>query len=89
MEEVGLEPSLSGKFFEIVGRIFKALTRKKMLGGGSFKSVDDHACIRCSYKADEGSLFPLERNIVFLHKPVLIIRHETISAGVWGSHISF
>lgn len=35
-------------------------------------------CLRMSHKADEGSLFPLDKSFIFLHKPVLFIRHKNV-----------
>ena len=36
------------------------------------------SCIKCFNKASEGALYPLEKCILFLHKPVICINHEDI-----------
>ena len=34
--------------------------------------------IKCSYKANDGVLYFLEKSILFVHKPVIDIEHESI-----------
>ena len=43
-------------------------------------SAGDGACVRCSYKNDEGFLFPLERTFFYIHKPPLCITHDDIDS---------
>ena len=35
--------------------------------------------IKCSVKANEGHLYPLERSFLFLPKPVLLLHHHEIT----------
>ena len=65
-----LRPSMKGPSHDVVTRVFKALTKKKVLvPGRSFLSAQSGASIQCSYKANEGHLFFLEKSFFFLKKP--------------------
>ena len=51
-------------------------------------------CISCSYKANHGMLFPLEKGFIFVHKPALHVRFDEVvavnfSRGGTGTHRSF
>ncbi|KAJ7132944.1 SSrecog-domain-containing protein [Mycena filopes] len=59
--------------FEVVSSVFRALTKKKIIGSGSFQSRDGHPGIKANLKAVQGDLFMLEKYILFHSKqPVLI-----------------
>ncbi len=48
-----------------------------------FTSVDSfrkHAAVKCSLKANEGWLYPVDRGFLFIHKPPTFIRYADISA---------
>ena len=45
---------------------------------GDFLSSRGAKAIKCSVKAAEGYLYPLKSSIVFIHKPVLYIRHSEL-----------
>ena len=45
---------------------------------GEFKSARGAKAIKCSVKAAEGHFYPLKSSVVFIHKPVLYIRHSEI-----------
>jgi len=60
--------------------VFKVLTGKKITIPKTFKSKDGGRAIKCSLKANEGYLFPLERSFFFVHKPPTHIRFEDISS---------
>ncbi|ESP04179.1 hypothetical protein LOTGIDRAFT_207546 [Lottia gigantea] len=71
-EMVGLE-------YEVVSKIFKAVTNRKITVPGSFQGQQGTRCVSCSYKAATGLLYPLERGFIFVHKPPLHIRFDEIS----------
>ncbi|RDW34883.1 FACT complex subunit POB3 [Yarrowia lipolytica] len=68
----GLKQSYDESAHQVVGSIFRGLTGRKLTVPGSFKTVHGHAGVSCSLKASEGHLYPLERNFLFLSKPVFI-----------------
>jgi structure-specific recognition protein 1 len=44
----------------------------------NFKSERDTQAVKCSLKANDGLLFPLEKSFIFVHKPTLIIHFADI-----------
>ena len=56
----------------------KAVAGRKITVPGNFKSNSSLACMACSYKAQSGVLFPLERGFMYLHKPPMHIRFDEI-----------
>uniref|UniRef100_A0A7S3JR02 FACT complex subunit SSRP1 n=1 Tax=Aureoumbra lagunensis TaxID=44058 RepID=A0A7S3JR02_9STRA len=79
-ENTGLKPSLTGPYYQLVARVFKVLSSKKVYTTGKFKSSDDRHAVSCSVKARTGQLYPLERSFVFIHQPTLVLRFEDIAA---------
>lgn len=45
---------------------------------GEFKSHKGNKAIKCSVRAAEGFLYPLKSSIVFIHKPVMYLRHSEV-----------
>eukprot|EP00276_Gloeochaete_wittrockiana_P018562 CAMPEP_0184335630 /NCGR_PEP_ID=MMETSP1089-20130417/4169_1 /TAXON_ID=38269 ORGANISM="Gloeochaete wittrockiana, Strain SAG46.84" /NCGR_SAMPLE_ID=MMETSP1089 /ASSEMBLY_ACC=CAM_ASM_000445 /LENGTH=555 /DNA_ID=CAMNT_0026660399 /DNA_START=45 /DNA_END=1713 /DNA_ORIENTATION=- len=68
-----------GYVYDCVSKILKGLTGKKVFSCGSFKSHSQAPCVKCSLKANDGLLYPLEKSFFFLHKPPTYIRHEEVS----------
>lgn len=59
--------------FEVVSSVFRALSKKKIVGAGSFQSRNGHPGLKANLKAVQGDLFMLEKYIFFVSKqPVLI-----------------
>lgn len=73
-----LQRSMSGATFEVVSRLMKAVTSRKITVPGSYKSDQGNNCISCNYRAQTGVLFPLERGFMYLHKPPIYIRFDEI-----------
>jgi len=69
---------MSGPEYEIISRVMKCLVNKKITVPGSFVGHSGTNSIACSYKAATGSLYPLERGFMFVHKPPLHIRFDEI-----------
>ncbi|EPQ51062.1 SSrecog-domain-containing protein [Gloeophyllum trabeum ATCC 11539] len=68
-----LKKSYEDPTFEVVSSVFRALSKKKIVGAGSFSSRDGHPGIKANLKAVQGDLFILEKYIFFVSKsPVLI-----------------
>jgi len=58
--------------FEVVSGIFRALSKKKIVGAGSFQSNNGHPSVKANLKAVQGDLFMLEKYVFFVSKqPVL------------------
>lgn len=75
-----LSPKLEGPLPQIVARVFKTLTQKKVFIPGSFRSAKEMKCVKCALKASNGYLYPLNQSFFFVHKPATFIRYEDISS---------
>jgi structure-specific recognition protein 1 len=75
-----LKKKMDGPLYEVVAKVFRALTDRKLIGAGKFNSYAGDKGIKCSLKANEGFLFFLEKSIFFLHKPAIYMRHEEIKS---------
>lgn len=40
----------------------------------------DGCAVRCSYRADEGFLYPLDKGFFYIHKPAMVINHDQIDS---------
>lgn len=52
--------------------------KKIFVPGDHFKSSKGAKAVSCSVKAADGYLYPLKSSLVFIHKPVMYIRHTEI-----------
>jgi structure-specific recognition protein 1 len=74
-----LESTYSGPQAEVFARLCRGLSGCKMTREGSFRaSAGTGPAIKCSYKAEEGFLFVLEKGIFFLPKPPVLLQHDNI-----------
>ena len=71
--------------FELVSVLFRGLAGQRIVVPGAFKSViSGHPAIKCTIKANEGALYPLEKNFMFIPKPTLLIPHSDIAQCVFS-----
>jgi structure-specific recognition protein 1 len=84
-EEYGgkLKATMDGQLPDLVAKTFKALTGKPVYITGKFRSYAEHNAVKCSLKANEGHLYPLNKSFIFIHKPTTIIAFSEIK------HIEF
>eukprot|EP00475_Leptophrys_vorax_P020323 TRINITY_DN27793_c0_g1_i1.p1 TRINITY_DN27793_c0_g1~~TRINITY_DN27793_c0_g1_i1.p1 ORF type:complete len:617 (-),score=208.68 TRINITY_DN27793_c0_g1_i1:858-2663(-) len=75
-----LTSTMTGTYSDVLGKVFAALTNRKINAPGAFKNSIGERCVRCSHRAFDGMIFPLERSLFFIHKPPVYIRHEDISS---------
>lgn len=73
-----LERELNGPTYEILSKILKALTNKKVIVPGNFLGHSGTPAISCSHKAASGFLYPLERGFIFVYKPPIYIRYDEV-----------
>jgi structure-specific recognition protein 1 len=74
-----LKPEVEGKLYDVLSTLFNNLVGiKKIIVPGDFQSHRGAKAINCSVKAAEGYHFPLKSSIVFIHKPVMYIRHSEL-----------
>lgn len=74
-----LKETMKGKAFEVVSRIFTALTKRKITFPNTFQSHGGASAVKCSLKANEGFMYPLERSFFFVHKPPTHIRFDEVA----------
>lgn len=73
-----LKKNMSGPFVEAFSNVVKAITNKKV-NLPDYKNFTNSA-ISCSYKNNNGLLYPLERGFMYVHKPAIHVRFEEISS---------
>lgn len=74
-----MQVQMKGPSFDIVTRVFKALTdRKVLVPGVAFQSKGGGSCIRCNWKANDGYLYCMEKSFFFVKKPLMHIRHADV-----------
>ncbi|RKP23665.1 structure-specific recognition protein-domain-containing protein [Syncephalis pseudoplumigaleata] len=80
-----LESSYHNFTYVIVSTILRALTDKKItVPGNSYNSHHNQKGIKCSLKANEGFIYPLENYLLFLPKPVTLVPLREISSVVFS-----
>jgi structure-specific recognition protein 1 len=63
----------------VLGEIFKGLTSMKIIIPGSYKSASGYSGLRCSLKANEAVLYPLEKSFLSIPKPTTLIPYTEVS----------
>ena len=69
---------LEGKSLDVIAQIFNALIGVGVIIPSQNFTFNTGPYIKCSYKVNEGVLYPLEKSLLFVHKPVLYILHKDI-----------
>lgn len=74
-----LERTYDAPEHEVISQVLRGFTNIRITRPGIFQSAQKSSLIKCSLKASEGHLYPLDRSLVFLMKPVLFIPHKNIA----------
>ena len=69
---------LEGRTVDVIAQLFKTIVHKNLIIPSESFSFNKGPFIKCSYKANDGVLYFLEKSFLFVHKPVLDIEHESI-----------
>ena len=69
---------LEGKTIDIIAKLFNVIVNKSLIIPTKNFIFTKGPFIKCSYKANDGVLYFLEKSILFVHKPVMDIEHEAI-----------
>lgn len=76
-----LEKKYESRTYEVVSTLFKTLTgRRVTIPSEIFKSYHNQSAIKCSMKANEGVLYPLDKSFLFIPKPPTFIPHSEIGS---------
>ena len=75
-----IQSRLEGSYSNLVAKTFKVITRKKVFIPGKFVNANQQACVKCGLRANEGHLYPLEKQFIFIHKPAALIQFDEIES---------
>ncbi|GKY96421.1 hypothetical protein MPSEU_000601600 [Mayamaea pseudoterrestris] len=75
-----LQPVMRGSLANLIAKTFKVIAKKKVFIPGKFANATQQACVKCAYRANEGLLYPLEKQFIFIHKPPILIRNSEIES---------
>jgi len=78
-----LEKEMKGPTFELVSRMMKVLSGRKITVPGQFVGHTGTPAISCSFKAASGFVYPLERGFIFVYKPPIFIKYDDVK------HVNF
>lgn len=75
-----LQPVMRGSLSNLIAKTFKVIAKKKVFIPGKFANANEQACVKCAVRANEGLLYPLEKQFVFIHKPPILIRFSEVES---------
>jgi structure-specific recognition protein 1 len=75
-----IQSHMTGSFSNLVAKTFKVITKKKVFIPGKFANANQQAFVKCALRANEGHLYPLEKQFIFIHKPAVLIRFDEIES---------
>ncbi|CDF91469.1 ZYBA0S11-03554g1_1 [Zygosaccharomyces bailii CLIB 213] len=75
-----LRKQYDAKTHIVISHVLKGLTGRRVIVPGEYKSKYDQCAVSCSYKANEGYLYPLDNAFFFLTKPTLYIPFIDVSS---------
>ena len=75
-----LQPVMRGSLSNLVAKTFKVIAKKKVFIPGKFSNANQQSCVKCALRANEGLLYPLEKQFVFIHKPPVLIRFNEVES---------
>ncbi|KAL3233541.1 FACT complex subunit POB3 [Nakaseomyces bracarensis] len=75
-----LKMQYDSKTHIVISHVLKGLTGRRVVVPGEYKSKYEQCAVSCSYKANEGYLYPLDNAFFFLTKPTLYIPFNDVSS---------
>ena len=75
-----LDPVMQGSLCNLIAKVFKVISKKKVFVPGKFENAYGKPCVKCALRASEGHLYPLEKSFVFIHKPPVLIRFDEVDS---------
>ncbi|KFM26159.1 FACT complex subunit SSRP1 [Auxenochlorella protothecoides] len=76
-----LQRSYSGPATDVFARVLRGLSGSKLTRPGAFRDAEGSGfAVKCSYKADDGYLYPLERAFFYVQKPPLLLVFDDVDA---------
>lgn len=74
-----LKKQYDAKTHIVLSHVLKGLTERRVVVPGAYKSKYEQCAVSCSFKANEGYLYPLDNAFLFLTKPTLYIPFSEVS----------
>lgn len=72
--------TVEGDYYKIVANLFKLVIGISIIQPGEdFRTHSGFSGLKCNFKQQEGLLFPLNKSLIFIKKPVISIRYEDIA----------
>lgn len=65
---------------EVISQIFRGLTGRRITKPSAFKSLHNQSAVKCNNKANEGSLYPLDKSALFITKPTIFLPYSDVSS---------
>ena len=75
-----LQPVMRGSLSNLIAKTFKVIAKKKVFIPGKFANANQQPCVKCALRANEGLLYPLEKQFVFIHKPPVLVRFNEVES---------
>ena len=75
-----LSPTMSMPLCNLIAKVFKVLTQKKVFIPKHFETARGDHAVRCSLKANDGLLYPLSKAFIFINKPTIYINFDDVEA---------
>ncbi|QRV77666.1 structure-specific recognition protein 1 [Ceratobasidium sp. AG-Ba] len=79
-----LDKKYDGPAHEVISRIFRGLSGKKIIAPTTFRSHEEMYGVKCNLKAVQGTLFPLEKSLFFVAKQPHLIEFADIHQVVFS-----
>lgn len=73
-----LVETYEGNYYEIVAKLFKLIIGINIIIPGEFKTSGGFSGLKCYVGSQEGLLFPLNKSLIFIKKPVIYLRLDDI-----------
>lgn len=75
-----LQPIMRGALSNLIAKCFKVISKKKVFIPGKYTNANQQHCVKCALRANEGLLYPLEKQFVFIHKPPVLVRFNEVES---------
>ena len=75
-----LKKEYDAKTHIVMSHVLKGITGCRVIVPGAYKSKYEQCAVSCSFKANEGYLYPLDNAFLFLTKPTLYIPYADVSS---------
>ncbi|KAH7824782.1 putative FACT complex subunit ssrp1-B [Monocercomonoides exilis] len=74
-----IDHNMEGSQMNVVVKVFRALTGQRIASARNFMNHEGHAGLKCSHGPQSGMLFILDKTLVYIYKPTLIIKINRIA----------